>query len=394
MDIGIGILDRTSYCPVCPIRSPPDAFIGPIMPTAISKEALSRRVKQIVSRENLEPDRYSRPVRKSLSGIRILGTGIATGSRKIDNADLAELGCDSEWIVQRTGIQSRYHTAKDEAVSDLCISAARQCLRASRVDPAEIDLIVIGTMTPDHASPSTACLVQKSLGCRAMAMDLNAACSGFVYSLITASQFVATGSVQCALVVGADMISMVTDPQDLKTYPLFGDGAGAVLVKADQNPAKDLASGILDFHLAAEGSLGNSLLIPAGGSRMPFTQETLDKRLQYLQMDGKPVFKWAVKIIPEAILGALDRTGLSLDDIDLVIPHQANIRIIDSAIETLGIEREKVFINVDRYGNTSAASIPIALHEAVEQNRIQRGSNVLMVGFGAGLNWGSCLFRW
>jgi 3-oxoacyl-[acyl-carrier-protein] synthase-3 len=227
-----------------------------------------------------------------------------------------------------------------------------------------------------------------------MAMDLNAACSGFVYSLITASQFVATGSSKRALVVGADMISMLTDPKDLKTYPLFGDGAGAVVLTADPNPDHGSASGILDFHLAAEGKLGHTLLIPAGGSRMPLSQDVLDNRLQYLKMDGKPVFKWAVRIIPEAIQGVLDRTGLELDDIDLIIPHQANIRIIDAAIETLGVDPAKVFVNVDRYGNTSAASIPIALHEAVEQGRVKRGSNVLMVGFGAGLTWGSCLFRW
>lgn len=374
---------------------PPDtsrsASYGPVFPVPLSKEALSRRVKEIagpLSRQNT-----SLP-KKSLAGIKILGTGMATGSKKIDNCDLEKLGCDSDWIVQRTGIKSRYHTDKDQAVSDMCIAAARKCLANSNVDPKSIDLIVIGTMTPDHASPSTACIVQGALDSPAMAMDLNAACSGFVYSLITASQFIATGSAKCALVVGADMISMITDPTDLKTFSLFGDGAGAALLTADSNPNLDSASGILDFHLAAEGKHGNTLLVPAGGSRMPLSQEVLDNRMQYLKMDGKPVFKWAVRIIPEAIQGALDRTGMTLDDIDLIIPHQANIRIIDAAIEALGIDPEKVFVNVDRYGNTSAASIPIALHEAVEQGRIKRGSNVLMVGFGAGLNWGSCLFRW
>ncbi len=370
---------------------PPDAFNGSIIPVPLTKEALSQRVKEIAGPlskiDTFQP-------RKSLAGIKILGTGIATGSRKVNNSDLAELGCDSDWIVQRTGIQSRFHTGEDQAVSDMCIAAARECIANANIDPEMIDLIVIGTMTPDHASPSTACLVQADLGCSAMAMDLNAACSGFVYSLITASQFVSTGSVKCALVVGADMISMITDPRDHKTYPLFGDGAGAVLITPDSNPDKESASGILDFHLAAEGKLGKTLLVPAGGSRMPLSQDVLDNRLQYLKMDGKPVFKWAVRIIPEAIQGVLDRTGMTLDDIDVVIPHQANIRIIDAAIETLGIPREKVFVNVDRYGNTSAASIPIALHEAVQEGRIQRGSNVLMVGFGAGLNWGSCLFRW
>ncbi len=370
---------------------PPDAFNRTIIPVPLTKEALSRRVKEIAG--PLAKVEAAKP-RKSLKGLKILGTGIATGSQKIDNSDLAALGCDSEWIVQRTGIQSRFRTGKGQAVSDMCIAAARKCIANANIDPNMIDLIVIGTMTPDHASPSTACLVQAALDCPAMAMDINAACSGFVYSLITASQFVSTGSAKCALVLGADMVSMITDPNDLKTFPLFGDGAGAVLVTADSNPDRDSASGILDFHLAAEGKLGQSLLIPAGGSRMPFSQEALDNRMQYLKMDGKPVFKWAVRIIPEAVQGALDRTGMTLDDIDLVIPHQANIRIIDAAIETLGIPQEKVFVNVDRYGNTSAASIPIALHEAVEQGRIQKGSNVLMVGFGAGLTWGSCLFRW
>lgn len=374
---------------------PPDTSLGtsygPVFPVPLSKEALSRRVKEIAG--PLSRQTTSAP-RKSLAGIKVLGTGMATGSNKINNCDLAKLGCDSDWIVQRTGIKSRYHTDKDQAVSDMCITAARKCLANSNVDANSIDLIVIGTMTPDHASPSTACLVQAALDSPAMAMDLNAACSGFVYSLITASQFIATGSAKCALVVGADMISMIADPNDLKTYPLFGDGAGAVLLTSDSNPNQDSASGILDFHLAAEGKHGSSLLVPAGGSRMPLSKEVLDNRMQYLKMDGKPVFKWAVRIIPEAIQGALNRTGMTLDDIDLVIPHQANIRIIDAAIETLGIDPEKVFVNVDRYGNTSAASIPIALHEAVEQGRIERGSNVLMVGFGAGLTWGSCLFRW
>jgi len=370
---------------------PPDAVNGPIFPVPISKEALSRRVKAIAGplAENKVGQR-----RTSLARIRVLGTGIEAGSKKVNNCDLAALGCDSEWIVQRTGIRSRYHANQGQSVSDMCIAAARKCLSKSDIDPKSIDLIVIGTMTPDHASPSTACIVQAALGCSAMAMDVNAACSGFVYSMITASQFLGTGSCKRALVVGADKISMIADPNDLKTFPLFGDGAGAVVLAPDASPDPVSASGILDFHLAAEGELGQTLLVPGGGSRMPYSQHVLDNRLQYLKMDGKPVFKWAVRVIPEAVRGALSRTGLTLDDIDLIIPHQANVRIIDAAVETLGISSEKVFVNVDRYGNTSAASIPIALHEAVEQNRIKRGSNVLMVGFGAGLTWGSCLLRW
>jgi len=370
---------------------PPDTTHGPAFPVPLSKEALSRRVKEIAG--PLVRKQAGKP-RKSLPGIRVMGTGMATGTQKIDNSQMAKLGCDSEWIVQRTGIQSRFHATEDQAVSDMCITAARSCLANAQVDPKTVDLIVVGTMTPDHASPSTACLVQANLDCPAMAMDLNAACSGFVYSLITASQFLATGSAKRALVVGADKISMIANPKDLKTFPLFGDGAGAALLTSEPSPIQDQASGIIDFHLAAEGKLGHTLLVPAGGSRMPLSQEVLDNEMQYLKMDGKPVFKWAVRTIPEAVQGVLDRTGIELDDIDLIIPHQANIRIIDAAVETLGIKQEKVFVNVDRYGNTSAASIPIALHEAVEQGRIQRGNNVLLVGFGAGLTWGSCLFRW
>lgn len=368
------------------VTPPTNAILGPALP--ISAETLSRRVRGLAQQHQKSTQR------KTLPRIKVLGTGIATGSKKLDNADLAKLGYDDDWIVQRTGIRSRYHSSEEQAVSDLCIAAGRDCLKKSNVDPKSVDLIVIGTMTPDHATPSTACIVQAAFGCRAMAMDINAACSGFVYSLITASQFVSTGTAKRALVIGADKISMLTDPNDLKTFPLFGDGAGAVLISSDSTPNPNLASGILDFHLAAEGEMGKTLVVPAGGSRMPLSQQVLDDRLQYLKMDGKPVFKWAARVIPEAVNGALQRTGMTLEDIDLIIPHQANVRIINAAIETLGVDPKKVFVNVDRYGNTSAASIPIALHEAAEQKRIQPGSNVLLVGFGGGLTWGSCLLRW
>lgn len=334
------------------------------------------------------------PLRKSLTGIKILGTGMATGSKQILNSDLERLGCDSEWIEQRTGIKSRFHTTEDEATSDLCIRAAKQCLQRANVDPSLVDLIVVATMTPDHATPSTACLLQAELNCSAMALDVNAACSGFVYAMITAGQFVANGSSRCALVIGADVISTLADPQDVRTYPLFGDGAGAALLTSNPLSTESNPTGILNFHLAADGKLGKSLIVPGGGSRTPISQEVLDGRMQYLKMDGKPVFKWAVRIIPEAVKRSLKEAGLTLDDVDLLIPHQANSRIIDAAVETLGIDREKVFCNVDRYGNTSAASVPMALHEAVQQGRIKPGSNVLLVGFGAGLTWGSCLFRW
>ena len=347
------------------------------------------------SGSSIQQTRQGEPgTRRALPGIKVLATGIAIGSEKVSNEDLAELGCDSDWIVQRTGILSRYHVGNKQAVSDLSLAAARDCLAKADVDPKTVDLIVIGTMTPDHACPSTACQVQAELGCAAMAMDLNAACSGFVYSLVTASQFVANGSAKRALVIGADAISTICDPRDVKTYPLFGDGAGAVLLSADEDSNSRQCSGMLDFCLTSQGELGHTLLVAGGGSRMPISQDVLDNRLQYLKMEGRTVFKWAVRVIPTAVQGTLERAGLSIEDIDLIVPHQANIRIIDAAVESLGISREKVMVNVDRYGNTSAASIPLALHEAIEQNRIQRGSNVLLIGFGAGLTWGSCLLRW
>ncbi len=332
--------------------------------------------------------------RTSVPGIKILGTGFSPGSKLVRNEDLASLGCDSEWIVQRTGIHARHHVAPGEATSDMSIRAAQQCLRAAAVDPAEVDLIILATVTPDHITPSTACQVQSALGCRASAVDINAACSGFIYGLVMASQFVKTGCSRKALVIGAETLSNLMNPQDKKVYPLFGDGAGAVLITADTNPQPESAAGILAYRLASEGKLGDALVVPGGGSRKPFSQNVLDQGEQFLSMDGRAVFKWAVRMIPDIVGEMLFRASMSLEDVDLFIPHQANLRIIDAAVEGLGIDREKVFVNLDRYGNTSAASIPISIAEAVQQGRIKTGTNVLMVGFGAGLTWGSCLFRW
>lgn len=331
----------------------------------------------------------------SIAGVQILATGYATASKRVDNSELAQSGYDAEWIQQRTGIDTRYHVEKNEATSDLAIRAAEDCLKRSGVSPDQIDLIIVATMTPDHLTPSTACLVQAALGCNSAAMDLNAACSGFIYGLVTASQFVKSGCSRMALVIGTDVLTNITNPDDRQTFPLFGDGAGAVLVTAADEPQHgEGLSGILAYRLASEGSMGKALLIPAGGSRLPLSQSVLDKKDQFLVMDGRTVFKWAVNLIPEIVGEMLFRAEMSLDDIDLFIPHQANIRIIEAAIEKLGIDRQKVFVNLDRYGNTSAASIPIALSEAVDQGRIAKGANVLMVGFGGGLTWGSCLIRW
>ncbi len=333
-------------------------------------------------------------LRSDIPGIKIIGSGASAGSKLVRNEDLAALGYDSDWIVQRTGIKARYHVAEGEATSDMAIRAAKKCLQKSGVDASEIDLIIVATISPDHITPSTACIVQAHLGSPAAAIDVNAACSGFIYGLVMASQSVRSGCSRHALIIGAETLTMFMNPDDKKTYPLFGDGAGAVLISADHEADENQASGILAYRLASEGKLGDALKTPAGGSRKPVCQSVLDKGEQYLKMDGRAVFKWAVRLIPEIVEEMLSKAKMSLSDIDLFIPHQANIRIIDAAVEGLGIDREKVFVNLDRYGNTSAASIPIAIAEAVEQGRIKPGDNVLMVGFGAGLTWGSCLFRW
>ena len=329
-----------------------------------------------------------------LGGIRIIGTGIGAPGKLVKNEALAELGYDSDWIIQRTGIEERYHVKPGEATSDLAYRAARQALERANLGPKDIDLIIVATMSPDHTTPSTACILQHKLGSQAAAMDLNAACSGFMYGLVTAAQFVKTGCCRNALVVGAEVLSNVADPEDKKTFPLFGDGAGAAIIAADPEFDEQQPSGILAHRIAAVGEMWDKLYVPAGGSREPFSQEVLDTRSHYLKMDGRSVFKWAVRLIPEIVSELLRDAELEKNDLDLIVLHQANRRIIDAAAETLGMDSSKVFVNVNRYGNTSAASIPISLHEAVIHDRIQPGSNVLMAGFGAGLTWGGCIFRW
>jgi len=366
------------------------------IPTDVDPAALRKSgaiEKPQVSRPS-SPSQAATERKTSVAGIKVLGSAMATGSKRVDNADLEKLGYDSEWIFRRTGIQSRFHVAAGEATSDLAIRAAEECLAFAGIDASEVDLIIVATISPDYATPSTACLVQSHLGCSAAAVDINAACSGFIYGLVMASQFIKTGCSQKALVIGAETLTHCMNPEDQKTYPLFGDGAGAVLLTADSEPNEESASGILAYRLASEGKLAEALMIPGGGSRYPFSQQVLNQHEHFLRMDGRAVFKWAVQLVPEIVGEMLFRAQVGLEDIDLFIPHQANLRIIDAAVEGLGIDREKVFVNLDRYGNTSAASIPIAVAEAVAAGRIRPGDNVLMVGFGAGLTWGACLFRW
>ena len=336
--------------------------------------------------------------------VQVLATGSYAPERVVTNDDLAALGCDSDWIVRRTGILERRWASPEEATSDLCYQAATNCLKSAGLSADHVDLIIVATITPDHPTPSTACHLQRRLGATAAAMDMNAACAGFMYAYITAAQFVAAGNSRYALVVGADLMSRTIDPRDQKTYPLFGDGAGAALIgrrteslSQTDSPDPDRhpqPAGILAYQLGSEGCGGEMLCIPAGGTRLPLTPEAHAAGDQYLRMDGRNVFKWAVKVVDESAKQVLAMADKTAADLDLVILHQANQRIIDSAVSDLDLPTEKLFVNLDRYGNTSAASIPLALDEANRNRRLHRGDLVLLCGFGAGLAWGTSLIRW
>lgn len=332
----------------------------------------------------------ARPRCRSLTGVRIVGTGSYVPDGVVTNDHLHQrLGFDSEWIVKRTGIFERRHVLPHQATSDLCHEAARRCIDQAGVNPADIDLLLLATFTPDMAFPSTACLVQDRLGLNCPAVDMQAACAGFMYALVTGAAYVASGASDLALIVGGDANSRVVNPDDLKTYPLFGDGAGAVLLtrgRPDQ--------GLVSYSLGADGSGGDLLSRPACGSRLPPTPELLAKGLQYMHMDGRAVFRWAVAILCDTIQDVLKASNLQPSDIDVYIPHQANIRIINAAIDVLHIPRSRVFHNLERYGNTSAGSVPLAIDEALAEGRIQPGNLVVLSGFGSGLAWGTAVVRW
>ena len=338
----------------------------------------------------------------TVPGVKILGTGAFVPEKVVTNEDLAALGCDSEWIVRRTGIKERRHASDEEATSDLCYEAAVRCLQNAKVKASELDLILIATITPDNFTPSTACHLQRRLGAFAPAMDISAACAGFVYAMVTGAQFVATGNAKRVLVIGADLMSRTVDPNDKKTYPLFGDGAGAVLLGPAGEGTEDAPTGIdagsesvpgiLSYQLGSEGCGGEGVLPPpAGGTRQPLTEAAREQGLQYLKMDGRNVFKWAVRVFDESAKDVLNHAGATADQLALVVMHQANQRIIDSAVSDLGVESHRIYVNLDRYGNTSGASIPLALDEAIKAGKLQRGEKVLLCGFGSGLAWGTAL---
>ncbi len=326
---------------------------------------------------------------RHLTGVQVVSIGSYVPDNIVSNEDLAERGYDADWIIQRTGIEQRRHAPPDMATSDLAIAAAETCMKSAGVTADDIDLLVLGTFTPDMPVPATACLVQDRLGINAPAFDISAACAGFMYAMVTGMQFVATGNSNLALVIGADTTSRISNPADEKTYPLFGDGAGAVLLASGGDD-----QGLLSYTLGSDGSGTELLCRKLGGSRIPNTVDVIDNNLNYLQMDGRPIFKWAIRLIKSTITDVLSAAHVELDDVDLFVLHQANRRILDAAVDNLGIPREKVVVNVDLYGNTSAASVPLALDQAYREGRIKRGDRVVLSGFGAGLAWGTALLQW
>jgi 3-oxoacyl-[acyl-carrier-protein] synthase III len=334
------------------------------------------------------PSRFGRAV-----GFRLVGIGSAVPDRVVTNADLARLGCEPDWIVARSGIHQRRHAGPEIATSDLAAAAGRAAIAQAGRSAEDIDLLLIGTFTPDMCIPSTACIVQEVLGLDAPAMDVTAACAGFAYALITAAQFVVAGTSRLPLVIGADTNSRVVDPEDIKTWPLFGDGAGAVLLAATDLAVSGQEQGLLAYGFGSDGRGAGLLACPMSGSRRPVTAEGLAHREQFMQMDGRAVFKWAIRLGEENIAAVVIRAGLSLEQIDLFVLHQANARIIDGIRTALGIPAEKMFVNLDRYGNTSSGSIPLALDEAWRAGRVGPGSTIVICGFGGGLAWGTAVWR-
>jgi len=327
----------------------------------------------------------------SLQAVGVLGTGRYVPERVLTNQELEKMvDTNDEWIVTRTGIRERRIAAPEQASSDLAYEASKIALDKAGISPEEIDLIIVATITPDMSFPSTACILQDKLGAKkAAAFDLSAACSGFIYSLANASNFIATGTYKYALVVGAECLSKITDYTDRNTCILFGDGAGAVVL----GPVAE-GRGFKSFELGADGAGGPLLKVEGGGSRCPASPQSLEGKQHFIYMAGAEVFKFAVRIMGSAAEDALRKAGIDKSDVDLLVPHQANIRIIQSALQRLTLSEDKCMINLHKYGNVSAASIPIALAEADEEGRLKEGDCVVLVGFGGGLTWGASVLVW
>ncbi|KPL11491.1 3-oxoacyl-ACP synthase [candidate division TA06 bacterium SM1_40] len=328
---------------------------------------------------------------RNAKGARVVGLGSAAPEGVMTNFDLEKMvETSDEWIRARTGIRERRIADEKTATSDLSYLAARKAMEAAGVIARELDGIIVATATPDMLFPATACLLQDRLGARNVAaFDLEAGCSGFIYGMAIGDGMIAAGLGETILVVGADTLSKVTDWDDRGTCVLLADGAGAIVLKPSNGP-----SGILSTHLASDGSLGPLLCQPAGGSRRPATTETVQEGLHYLKMKGNEVFKYAVRAMEDSTNRALKMAGLESKDVDLLVPHQANYRIIEATAKRVGVPMERVCTNIDRYGNTSAASIPLALDEALKAGRVGEGDIIAMVAFGAGFTWGAAIVRW
>ncbi|HET9217322.1 MAG TPA: beta-ketoacyl-ACP synthase III [Terriglobia bacterium] len=312
--------------------------------------------------------------------------------RRVTNKDFEKtLDTSDQWIFERTGIRERRFVEKGVATSDLAAAASKILLKQRGIDASEIDLIIVGTVTPDMFFPSTACLVQKKIGAKnAWGFDLSGACSGYIYSLVTGAQFISTGACNKVLVIGADVMTSIVDPEDRTTCVLFGDGAGATLLE----PAGNNERGIIDFIMKSDGTGGQYLHMPAGGSLNPASVETVKKKMHYVHQDGKNVFKYAVRGMADVSHEILVKNSINPIDVKLYIPHQANLRIIQAAVDRMNLEPSRVAINIDRFANTTAATIPICISEAAENKSVNKGDLVLLASFGAGFTWGSLLFSW
>jgi 3-oxoacyl-[acyl-carrier-protein] synthase-3 len=338
------------------------------------------------------PTQGKGPTSPSSPRSRITGTGHYVPARVLTNHDLERMVDTSDaWIMERTGIRERHVAAEGEASSDMAAAAARRAIEAAGISATEIDLIIVATVTPDKQLPATAVFVQQKIGARndCPAFDIAAACAGFIYGLSIADKFVAAGAARHVLVIGVELLTRVLNWKDRTTCVLFGDGAGAAVV----SPSGDSGRGILSTHIYADGSQANALHIPAGGSAMPASQLTIDEGMHYVHMAGQDVFKYAVRALSSASMTALEANGFSREDVQWVVPHQANMRILDAVSKRVGIGLDRFVLNLEKYGNTSSASIPIALDEARRAGAVRDGDHVLMCALGGGLAWGSALVR-
>ncbi len=326
---------------------------------------------------------------------KIVSVGGVVPPKVLTNFDLEKMiDTSNDWIVERTGIHQRHIAEKGVTTSDLCVEAAQKCLAKANVDPKDLDLIIVATITPDMLLPATACLVQKRLGStKAWGFDMSIACCGFIYALQVGGEFIKSGAHKNVLVIGLDVMSSIIDFTDRQTCIIFGDGGGAVLLQpGDENDAKDV--GLIDFIFEVDGNGGDSLCLPAGGSKLPATKETVEAKQHYVHQDGKVVFKYATRKMPELCVQILERNGYTGDDVDVFIPHQANLRIITAAADRMKMPMEKVIVNIGEFGNTTAGTLPLAMDSALKEGRLKKGDLVLFASIGAGFSAGALLMRW